>query len=150
MASEPALPNHFGDEQQIGSDLLLAQNVLIGRYFNVVNNKRSNKKCRIHKILITSILQMLTIALLRRWLWVRAPPNPVSFALVAWIYILRGSCGRYYIGSTQNLDRRLAEHRRGNVHSTRRFGQPSSNLSTCAPEQLPMPMSSSSDRLLSH
>jgi putative endonuclease len=43
---------------------------------------------------------------------------------VAWIYILRGSCGRYYIGSTQNLDRRLAEHRRGNVHSTRRFGQP--------------------------
>jgi hypothetical protein len=81
VASEPALPNHFGDEQQIGSDLLLAQNVLIGRYFNVVNNKRSNKKCRIHKILITSILQMLTIALLRRLLWVRAPPNPVSFAL---------------------------------------------------------------------
>jgi hypothetical protein len=28
------------------------------------------------KTLVTSILQMLTIALLRRWLWVRAPPNP--------------------------------------------------------------------------
>ena len=43
---------------------------------------------------------------------------------MAWVYILRGSCGRYYIGSTQNLDRRLAEHRRGNVYSTHRFGQP--------------------------
>jgi len=29
---------------------------------------------------------------------------------LASIYILRGSCGRYYIGSTENLDRRLAEH----------------------------------------
>jgi hypothetical protein len=44
VASEPALPNYFGDEQKIGSDLSLAQNVLIGRYFNVVSNKRSNKK----------------------------------------------------------------------------------------------------------
>ena len=43
---------------------------------------------------------------------------------MAWVYILRGSCGRYYIGSTANLDRRLAEHRRGKVHSTRRFGEP--------------------------
>jgi len=25
---------------------------------------------------------------------------------MAWVYILRGSCGRYYIGSTENLDRR--------------------------------------------
>jgi hypothetical protein len=36
---------------------------------------------------------------------------------MAWVYILRGSYGRYYIGSTENLDRRLAEHRRGKVHS---------------------------------
>ena len=43
---------------------------------------------------------------------------------MAWVYILRGSCGRYYIGSTANLDRRLAEYRRGKVHSTRRFGEP--------------------------
>jgi len=43
---------------------------------------------------------------------------------MAWVYILRGSCGRHYIGSSENLDRRLDEHRRGNVHSTRRFGQP--------------------------
>jgi len=71
VASEPALPNHFGDEQQIGSDLFLAQNVLIGRYFNVVSNKRSNKKCVNRKTLVTSILQMMAIALLRRWLWVQ-------------------------------------------------------------------------------
>jgi putative endonuclease len=43
---------------------------------------------------------------------------------MAWGYILRGSCGRHYIGSTKNLDRRFAEHQRGKVHSTRRFGQP--------------------------
>jgi predicted GIY-YIG superfamily endonuclease len=43
---------------------------------------------------------------------------------MAWVYILRGSCGRYYIGSTENLERRLSEHQRGKVHSTRRFGQP--------------------------
>jgi predicted GIY-YIG superfamily endonuclease len=43
---------------------------------------------------------------------------------MAWVYILRGACGRYYIRSTENLDRRLAKHRRGKVHSTRGFGQP--------------------------
>ena len=42
---------------------------------------------------------------------------------MAWIYILRGSSGRYYIGSTGNLARRLEEHRRGSNHTTRRLGQ---------------------------
>jgi len=49
---------------------------------------------------------------------------------MAWVYILRGLCGRYYIDSTQNLDRRLAEHRRGKVHSTHRFGQPLEVMAT--------------------
>jgi predicted GIY-YIG superfamily endonuclease len=40
---------------------------------------------------------------------------------MAWVYILRGA-RRYYIGATENLDRRIAEHRRGNNHTTRRFG----------------------------
>ena len=40
---------------------------------------------------------------------------------MAWVYILRGA-RRYYIGSTKNLDRRIAEHRRGSNHTTRRFG----------------------------
>ena len=41
---------------------------------------------------------------------------------MAWVYILRGESGRYYIGSTEDLDRRLREHRRGSNHTTRRFG----------------------------
>jgi putative endonuclease len=41
---------------------------------------------------------------------------------MAWIYILRGSNGRHYIGSTENLARRLAEHPRGTNHTTHRFG----------------------------
>jgi predicted GIY-YIG superfamily endonuclease len=40
---------------------------------------------------------------------------------MAWVYILRG-VRRYYIGATENLDRRTAEHRRGNNYTTRRFG----------------------------
>ena len=39
------------------------------------------------------------------------------------VYVLRGSAGRYYIGSTENLERRLAEHRRGSNHTTRRLGE---------------------------
>jgi putative endonuclease len=41
---------------------------------------------------------------------------------MAWVYILRGASGRHYIGSTDNLERRIAEHRRGRNHTTRRFG----------------------------
>ena len=40
---------------------------------------------------------------------------------MAWVYILRGA-RRYYIGATENLDRRIAEHSRGSNHTTRRFG----------------------------
>lgn len=41
---------------------------------------------------------------------------------MAWVYILRGATGRYYIGSTENLERRLEEHQRGSNHTTHRFG----------------------------
>jgi predicted GIY-YIG superfamily endonuclease len=41
---------------------------------------------------------------------------------MAWVYILRGASGRHYIGSTDNLDRRISEHIRGNNHTTRRLG----------------------------
>ena len=41
---------------------------------------------------------------------------------MACVYILRGA-RRYYIGATDNLERRLAEHRRGGNHTTRRFGE---------------------------
>jgi predicted GIY-YIG superfamily endonuclease len=40
---------------------------------------------------------------------------------MAWVYILRGG-QRYYLGATDNLERRLAEHKRGSNHTTRRFG----------------------------
>jgi predicted GIY-YIG superfamily endonuclease len=40
---------------------------------------------------------------------------------MAWVYILRGA-RRYYIGATDNLERRTAEHRRGSNHTTHRFG----------------------------
>jgi len=41
---------------------------------------------------------------------------------MAWVYILRGA-RRYYIGATDDLERRVAEHRRGSNHTTRRFGE---------------------------
>jgi predicted GIY-YIG superfamily endonuclease len=40
----------------------------------------------------------------------------------AWVYILRGSAGRHYIGSTRNLERRLREHLSNSCHTTRRLG----------------------------
>ena len=36
--------------------------------------------------------------------------------------MLRGSSGRYYIGSTADLQRRLEQHRQGHTYSTRRLG----------------------------
>jgi putative endonuclease len=41
---------------------------------------------------------------------------------MARVYILRGSSGRCYIGSTTDLQRRLEQHRSGHTHSTRRLG----------------------------
>jgi len=34
---------------------------------------------------------------------------------MAWVYILRGSSGRHYIGSAVDLDVRLAQHRCGHT-----------------------------------
>jgi predicted GIY-YIG superfamily endonuclease len=42
---------------------------------------------------------------------------------MAWVYILRGA-QRYYIGATDNLERRTAEHKRGSNYTTHRFGGP--------------------------
>ena len=41
---------------------------------------------------------------------------------MAWIYILRGSSGRHYIGSAVNLDARFAQHLRGHTATTKRLG----------------------------
>jgi putative endonuclease len=41
---------------------------------------------------------------------------------MAWIYILRGSGGRHYIGSAVDLDARFAQHLRGHTATTKRLG----------------------------
>jgi predicted GIY-YIG superfamily endonuclease len=40
-----------------------------------------------------------------------------------WVYILRGSSGRHYIGSAIDLDTRYAQHLRGHTATTKRFGE---------------------------
>src|SRR5438270_376492 len=41
---------------------------------------------------------------------------------MAWVYILRGSSGRHYIGSTVDLDARFTQHSRGHTATTTRLG----------------------------
>ena len=40
----------------------------------------------------------------------------------AWVYILRGSSGRRYIGSAVDLDARFRQHLRGHTATTKRLG----------------------------
>src|SRR5438046_8672087 len=59
---------------------------------------------------------------------IRRPPRSTLFPYTtlfrsAWIYILKGSSGRHYIGSAVDLDARLAQHRRGHTHTTKRLGE---------------------------
>jgi predicted GIY-YIG superfamily endonuclease len=42
---------------------------------------------------------------------------------MAWVYILRGSKGRHYIGSAVDLDARMDQHLRGHLHTTKRLGE---------------------------
>ena len=37
------------------------------------------------------------------------------------VYVLRDAHGRYYIGSTSDIDRRLKQHRHGHTSTTRRM-----------------------------
>ncbi|HEV2839787.1 MAG TPA: GIY-YIG nuclease family protein [Chthoniobacterales bacterium] len=39
-----------------------------------------------------------------------------------WVYILRGSSGRHYIGSTADLDARFAQDLRGHTATAKRLG----------------------------
>ena len=41
---------------------------------------------------------------------------------MAWVYILDSSKDKYYIGSTMDLDKRLAHHKGGHTPSTKRMG----------------------------
>ena len=42
---------------------------------------------------------------------------------MAWVYILRGSSGRHYLGSAVDLDVRFAQHLRGHTATTKRLGE---------------------------
>ena len=39
-----------------------------------------------------------------------------------WVYMLSSDSGRYYIGSTVDLNERLNQHQRGHTHTTKRLG----------------------------
>ena len=41
---------------------------------------------------------------------------------MAWVYVLRGSSGRHYIGSAVDLDARFRQHLRGHAAMTKRLG----------------------------
>ncbi len=58
---------------------------------------------------------------------------PGTFYFMAWVYILRGSSGRHYIGSTVDLEERLAQHRRRHTHTTKRLGE----IELAASKELP-------------
>jgi putative endonuclease len=40
------------------------------------------------------------------------------------VYLLRGTSGRHYLGSTVNLEERLQQHNRGHTATTLRLGLP--------------------------
>jgi predicted GIY-YIG superfamily endonuclease len=42
---------------------------------------------------------------------------------MAWVYILRGSSSRHYIGSAVDLNARFAQHLRGHTATTKRLGE---------------------------
>jgi putative endonuclease len=57
------------------------------------------------------------------WFWFRAD-SPLNGDFMYYTYVLQsGRDKRFYIGSTENLERRLAEHSSGKCHTTLRFGE---------------------------
>ncbi len=39
--------------------------------------------------------------------------------MTAWLYILKSESERYYIGSTENIERRLKQHRKGYTRTSK-------------------------------
>ncbi len=52
---------------------------------------------------------------------------------MAWVYILRGT-RRHYLGASDNLDRRIAERKRGSNHTALRLGD---HVELVAAKELP-------------
>lgn len=72
--------------------------------------------CRCGRILnVAGIAQLRRIrsgSRLKRRLW-----------YMGYVYILKNEQGRYYIGSTTNIQRRIKQHREGHTPSTHRMGE---------------------------
>jgi predicted GIY-YIG superfamily endonuclease len=51
-------------------------------------------------------------------------PSRGTFPFMAWVYLLQGASGRFYLGSTDDLQRRFAQHQAGLTPSTKRLGLP--------------------------
>jgi len=43
---------------------------------------------------------------------------------MAFVYILKDAAGKYYVGSSTNVDRRIIQHNNGHTHSTHRMDDP--------------------------
>ena len=43
--------------------------------------------------------------------------------MAAWVYILKGARGNYYIGSTENIVERVKHHKKGYTPSTKKLSQ---------------------------
>ena len=41
---------------------------------------------------------------------------------MSFVYILKNKQGKYYIGSTIDIDKRIKQHLNGHTHSTKRLG----------------------------
>ncbi len=39
------------------------------------------------------------------------------------VYILKSNYEKYYVGSTDNIERRIEQHKKGYTHSTKRLGK---------------------------
>jgi len=44
--------------------------------------------------------------------------------MVGYVYILKDEAGKFYIGSTDDIDRRMGQHRSGHTQTTRRMNLP--------------------------
>lgn len=49
---------------------------------------------------------------------------------MAFVYLLQGTSGRFYLGATTDLGARLQRHNSGMVHSTKRLGLPMTLISS--------------------
>jgi predicted GIY-YIG superfamily endonuclease len=71
---------------------------------------------------------------------------PPGMPIMPWVYILRGSSGRHYIGSATDLEARFAQHLRGHTATTKRFGH---TIEIVAKKEVPtLPEAREIERLL--